>query len=164
MVPGRSLMSKTSGFYQLKQVLIYMGIVTRSIHAAHRYWAALARAYSKLWLDRNLDRPFLVEMKKAPHNWIRMRLRILRRDRYRCRGCDKKAGEVTLRVHQIRPGVSHPDDVLTLCIGCRSLAKNLELKGINIPDFLRHLWRHLHRPVEPNYAQRKILHAGNSRS
>lgn len=141
-----------------------MGIVTRSIHAAHRYWAALAWGYSKLWVNRTLDRPFIVEPKENPRTWIRMRLRILHRDRYRCRGCDKKAREVTLRIHQIRPGVSPPEDALTLCIGCRSLAKHLELKAIDIPDFLRSLWRHLHRTVEPNYVQCETLQTGSDRS
>jgi hypothetical protein len=106
--------------------------------------------------------PFLVESKQAPRVWLRMRFRVLHRDRYRCRGCDKKAEEVTLKIHHIRPGSSQVEDVLTLCLSCRALARNLELKGVDIPDFLRYLWRHLHRRVEPKYSDLKTLKVGNN--
>jgi hypothetical protein len=53
------------------------------------------------------------------------------------------------------------EDVLTLCLSCRALARNLELKGVDIPNFLLHLWRHLHRRVEPKYSELKTLKIGN---
>jgi hypothetical protein len=82
---------------------------------------------------------------KAPQSeWSRLRMRTLRRDRSRCRGCDVKGDEITLRVHSIRSGMSHPDALLTLCIKCLDLATEKRLQGVTIPDFLRHLWRHLH--------------------
>jgi 5-methylcytosine-specific restriction endonuclease McrA len=139
-----------------------MGFVTLSVHAARNYWPILSWSCSRLWLGRNLDRPFLVESKQTPRVWLRMRFRVLHRDRYRCRGCDKKAEEVTLKIHHIRPGSSQVEDVLTLCLSCRALARNLELKGVDIPDFLRYLWRHLHRRVEPKYSDLKTLKVGNN--
>jgi hypothetical protein len=137
-----------------------MKSVTLYVKAIRNYWFALARSYS--WHNRNLERPFLVEPKETSHTWLRIRSRVLRRDRRRCRGCDRKKGEVTLKIHQIRPGAIQVGDALTLCLSCRALAKNLELKGVDIPDFLRHLWRHLHRRVEPKYAERKTLKVGNN--
>jgi 5-methylcytosine-specific restriction endonuclease McrA len=116
------------------------------------YWVALARSYSWSWRNRNFDRPFLVESKEASHTWLRLRSRVLRRDHRRCRGCDRKEGEVILKIHQIRPGASKVEDFLTICVSCRILARNLELQGLDIPDFLRLLWRYLHRPAEPKYA------------
>ena len=68
---------------------------------------------------------------------------------------------MTLKIHQIRPGASQVEDFLTLCASCRVLARNLELQGLAIPDFLRLLWRDLHRPAEPKYAQCQTLKIGN---
>jgi 5-methylcytosine-specific restriction endonuclease McrA len=139
-----------------------MKFVTLYIKAIRNYWFAPARSYSRSWRNRNFDRLYLVEAKETPHTWLRMRSRVLRRDHRRCRGCDRKEGEVALKIHQIRPGASQVEDVLTLCVSCRILARNLELQGLDIPDFLRLLWRHLHRPTEPKYAQRQTLKIGNN--
>jgi 5-methylcytosine-specific restriction endonuclease McrA len=138
-----------------------MRILTSSVYVARNYWSFLSWSCSRLWLSRNLDRPFLVESNNTPHLWLRMRRRILRRDRYRCRGCDKKAEEVTLKIHAIRPDSLGVEDLLTLCLSCRALAGNLELRGVNIPDFLRHLWSHLHPRVEHQHAELKELRAGS---
>jgi 5-methylcytosine-specific restriction endonuclease McrA len=131
------------------------------LNAVLNYWFALAGSYSRSWRNRNLDRPFLVEAKETPHTWLRLRSRVLRRDHRRCRGCDRKEGNVILKIHQIRPGASQVEDFLTLCVSCRVLARNLELQGLDIPDFLRLLWRDLHRPAEPKYAQCQTLKIGN---
>jgi hypothetical protein len=39
------------------------------------------------------------------------------------------------------------------CLSCGVLAKNLELKGVDTPDYLRLLWRHLYGPIERKYAE-----------
>jgi hypothetical protein len=130
--------------------------------AARSYWSALPTPYSNFRVRRDVDRPFLVETKDTPDRCLRMRYRVLHRDRYRCRGCDKKGKEVSLNIHQITTGFSHVDGVLTLCISCQVLANNLELKAVTIPDFLRQLWRHLHRRVEPKYSELKTLEVGNN--
>ncbi len=57
--------------------------------------------------------------------WLRMR--VLRRDRYRCRACDKKGDEITLRVCPIRPLGSHVEASVTLCASCQSLLEILRL-------------------------------------
>jgi 5-methylcytosine-specific restriction endonuclease McrA len=150
-----TIVSPLRGYCLIKFVTLY-------IKAIRNYWFAPARSYSRSWRNRNFDRPYLVEAKETPDTWLRMRSRVLRRDHRRCRGCDRKEGEVPLKIHQIRPGASQVEDVLTLCVSCRILARNLELQGLDIPDFLRLLWRHLHRPTEPKYTQRQTLKIGNN--
>jgi 5-methylcytosine-specific restriction endonuclease McrA len=150
-----TIVSPLRGYCLIKFVTLY-------IKAIRNYWFAPARSYSRSWRNRNFDRPYLVEAKETPDTWLRMRSRVLRRDHRRCRGCDRKEGEVALKIHQIRPGASQVEDVLTLCLSCRILARNLELQGLDIPDFLRLLWRHLHRPTEPKYTQRQTLKIGNN--
>ena len=71
-------------------------------------------------------------------------MKIVRRDRYRCRGCDRRGDEVTLEIHQIRPGASDMSGMLALCPRCRQLARAFQLSGDHIPDFLLQLSRHLH--------------------
>ena len=95
---------------------------------------------------------FLRDSHKAVLKWqrytrykeSRMRLRILRRDRYRCRGCDKKGDEVTLEVKQIDRYSSRPEGFLTLCTPCGDLIQKLEAKTDQIPDVLQQIWRHVY--------------------
>ncbi len=74
-------------------------------------------------------------------------MKIVRRDRYRCRGCDRKGDEVTLEIHQIFPGASEVSEMLALCTNCRAVASAFQLAGTDVPDLLRQLWRHLHHPA-----------------
>jgi hypothetical protein len=53
------------------------------------------------------------------------RMAVLKRDQYRCRACGRRAADHTdieLNVHHIRPfgrrGVTHPDNLITLCGTC----------------------------------------------
>jgi hypothetical protein len=71
-------------------------------------------------------------------------LKVVRRDRYRCRGCDRKGDEVTLDIHLIYPGATGIDAMLSLCPNCQETANALKLSSHHIPDFLRQLWRPLH--------------------
>lgn len=103
-----------------------------------------------LWLRRTprlaheIRRPFLIADNGRRSNWSGQRLKVVRRDRYRCRGCDRKGDEVTLDVHLIHPEASSIDAMLSLCPNCLELASTLKLSGNHIPDFLRQLWRLLH--------------------
>jgi hypothetical protein len=74
----------------------------------------------------------------------KIRLRILRRDRYRCRGCDKSGDEITLTLHQIQPETSTLEEVLTLCTRCQDLAAQRNLNANYVSEFLRQLWCQLY--------------------
>lgn len=69
------------------------------------------------------------ENRNARHDCHWLRMRVLRRDRYRCRACDRKGDEITLCVYPIRPLRSHVETMVTLCAGCQSLLENLRLDG-----------------------------------
>jgi hypothetical protein len=87
--------------------------------------------------------------KELECKWSRLRMRALSRDRSRCRGCDTKGDEVTLRIHPIRRDASDLNGLVTLCVKCGDLANNQKLEGSSIPEFLRHLWRHIHHRGQP---------------
>ena len=87
--------------------------------------------------------------KKLECKWSRLRMRALSRDRSRCRGCDTKGDEVTLRIHPIRPDASNLSGLVALCVKCDELANDKKLQGASIPEFLRHLWRHIHHRGQP---------------
>lgn len=91
----------------------------------------------------------LTDPKEPECKWTRLRMRALSRDRSRCRGCDTKGDEVTLRIHLIRPDASDLAAWVTLCVKCDELAKDKKLEGISIPEFLRHLWRYIYHRNEP---------------
>lgn len=83
------------------------------------------------------------------HKYLRrkqsqLRLKVLRRDRYRCRGCDKKGDEVTLGIHQLHRDGSKSDDFLTFCAPCQDLVRKLDLGTYPLHDVLRLLWGHLY--------------------
>lgn len=73
---------------------------------------------------------------------------VVRRDRYRCRGCDKTGDEITLRVFPIRGDLSLAKEMITLCTRCHGLVIDTGLTANEIPDFLRQLWYCLHHADE----------------
>jgi hypothetical protein len=120
--------------------------IAPSIYHLFRKPIALFAPSSPSISEQQSRRPILIGRKELQSNWPRLRMRVLHRDRSRCRGCDKKGDEVTLCIHLIRPDASGMDAIVTLCIKCSDLAIENRLEGDVIPDFLRHLWFHLHHP------------------
>lgn len=78
-------------------------------------------------------------------NPSRMRLQVLQRDRYRCRGCNRTGDEITLEVRQIRPGATGVDEMVTLCTPCRHLVEQWNIAASSGPEFLLQLWNHAGR-------------------
>jgi hypothetical protein len=72
-------------------------------------------------------------------NTSRMRLQVLRRDRYKCRGCNLAGDEIILEVQQIRPRASTVDELLTLCVHCRNLAEQRKITTDSAREFLQQL-------------------------
>ena len=89
-----------------------------------------------------------IRAEKAERLWPRLRMRALRRDHSRCRGCDRKGDEITLYIHLIEAGGHDLDAMVTLCTQCEHLASEMKLQSASIPDFLQQLWRHLHHPEQ----------------
>lgn len=75
-----------------------------------------------------------------------LRRRVLRRDHYRCRGCDRDEREVTVAAHLIRPDAGDERDMLTLCRRCFAIADEAKIVASHTPEFLQKLWRVLHAP------------------
>jgi hypothetical protein len=101
-------------------------------------------SFLRLWSLSPIDQQFMTVSKDRRSDGQQQKLKIIRRDRYRCRGCDKRGDEVSLGVHPIRPELSNGTGMLALCANCQRLANAIGLSGIDIPDFLRQLWRHLY--------------------
>jgi hypothetical protein len=91
-----------------------------------------------------LDRRSLAEVRDSHSIQSKIRLRILRRDHYRCRGCDMSGDEITLTLRQIHPAASRPEEVLTLCTRCQDLAAQRNLNANQVSEFLRYLWCQLY--------------------
>jgi hypothetical protein len=72
------------------------------------------------------------------------RRRVLRRDRYRCRGCDRDEREVAIAVHLVNPDTKDERDMLTLCRGCFAIVSQTKIVASHSPEFLRKLWTVLH--------------------
>lgn len=72
------------------------------------------------------------------------RRRVLRRDRYRCRGCDRDEREATVAVHSVNPSTEDEQDMLTLCRGCFEIVSQANIVASHTPEFLFKLWRVLH--------------------
>jgi len=125
---------------------IYPMRIAPSIYDLFRKPIAFFAPSSPSISEQQSPRPILIGRKELQSNWPRLRMRVLHRDRSRCRGCDKKGDEVTLCIHLIRPDASGMDAIVTLCIKCSDLAIENGLESDVIPHFLRHLWRHLHHP------------------
>lgn len=85
----------------------------------------------------------LAQSGRAAHTqFSRLRVKILRRDRFRCRGCDKKGDEITLSFYCLDANAPQQERALTLCVKCHEIATKAQLTGRSLPDFLRNLWRH----------------------
>lgn len=91
----------------------------------------------------------------------RLRIKVLRRDRYRCRGCDKKGDEITLSLYRLEEPVLRPDRAISLCVPCHEVATQERLTGRSLPDFLRNLWRH-RLPEHNNGPRRLAVQSGGS--
>lgn len=92
------------------------------------------------------------KQKRARRHQSRTRLRVLRRDYYRCRGCDKTGDEVTLEIHKIQSDSFDTENLITLCTACLGLVERLRLSADQIPDLLRQLWAHLYPRRDNNVA------------
>ncbi|QHS50421.1 hypothetical protein [Edaphobacter sp. 12200R-103] len=91
-----------------------------------------------------------------PRDWANRReisnrrQRVLRRDRYRCRGCDKDERDVTVAVHLINPDVTEEEHMLTLCKNCFAIVNRRRIIASRTPEFLLKLWAVLHsRDLSP---------------
>lgn len=85
--------------------------------------------------------------RNAQQRWARLKVRVLRRDRFRCRCCDRKGDEITLAVRSVRAGKVDQNCLLTLCVNCERIARGLGIASDSIPEFLRQLWYHLYQPM-----------------
>jgi len=101
-------------------------------------------SFLRLWPLSPIDRRVVVANKDDRSDWQQQKLKIIRRDRYRCRGCDKRGDEMSLGVYPIQPELLDVVEMLALCPNCQGLANATGLSGIDIPDFLRQLWRHVY--------------------
>jgi hypothetical protein len=126
---------------RLRQDVNVMGFIVR-FRLAVRVFALVQQRPSRSLCHLASAMPGVVTANSM--SWTRLRMKVVRRDRYRCRGCDRRGDEVTLEVHRIYPDASDIDGMLALCTNCRELAKTFHLRSDHIPDFLRQLWFHLH--------------------
>jgi hypothetical protein len=76
-----------------------------------------------------------------------LRRRVLRRDHYRCRGCDRDEREVTVAVHLVHPDAENEQDMLTLRRRCFAIVSETKIAASHTPEFLRKLWTVLHAPI-----------------
>jgi DNA-directed RNA polymerase subunit M/transcription elongation factor TFIIS len=76
---------------------------------------------------------------EARVNSSKMRLQVLRRDRYKCRSCNRAGDEVTLEMRQIRPSASTIEEMLTLCVHCGNLVDQWNLTAGSDLEFLEQL-------------------------
>jgi hypothetical protein len=124
----------------------FMEVMIRMLRTGQFLRSAFQRSYRVSLLERSAVRPSLVNARPAVLHGPRLK-RVLCRDRFRCRGCDKKGDDIAVSVHHIRPDVSQIEGMLTLCTSCQALARGRNLSGDDIPDFLRCLWHCLHHPL-----------------
>ncbi len=142
-VPPRDSAVKQTRSY--KQAIAFPSGSVMEFTIRFRQAAQMLRLFERLRLGSQCNRPNPAIDSRL--NWSGQRMKVVRRDRYRCRGCDRRGDEVTLEIHQICPGASDMAGMLALCPNCRELANAFQLSGDHIPDFLRQLWRHLHHSV-----------------
>jgi hypothetical protein len=124
-----------------------MQIILRCIQISQILRAAMCWLSPNSSLSQVTSRRFLMKAGPEASNRSRLRAQVLRRDRYRCRGCDKKGDEITLAIHGIEPNVAEAESMVTLCMNCQALARTHKLKGHSLPEFLRRLWYCLHHPA-----------------
>jgi len=60
-------------------------------------------------------------------NPSKIRLNVLRRDRYRCKRCGQTGDEVTLDVLRTGPEASSIEAMITLCAHCRDLVEQWQM-------------------------------------
>jgi hypothetical protein len=72
---------------------------------------------------------------------------VLRRDHYRCRGCDRYEREVTVAVHLVHPDAEDEQDMLILCRRCFAIVSETKIAASHTPEFLRKLWTVLYAPI-----------------
>ena len=125
----------------------FMEVIIRLLRAGQILKSVFHHSYRVSLLDRSAARLSLVNARPAVRQGSRLK-RVLYRDRFRCRGCDKKGDDIAVTVHYIRPDVSQIEGKLTLCTSCQALARRRELSWVDIPDFLRCLWHCLHHPIQ----------------
>jgi hypothetical protein len=104
--------------------------------------AASSRSHAKSWFATIACKLLTPRNSPSTISWSKLRIRTIRRDHYRCRGCDKRGDEITLLIRCIHPNVAHPNGVVTLCPRCEALVRHHSITGQNIPQFLQVLWRH----------------------
>jgi len=83
--------------------------------------------------------PFRAKQTDASMTSSMLRLHVMRRDHYRCRGCGKMGDEITLEVRRIKPDASDSNAMLTLCVHCRKLVEQGSLAATSSSEFLQHL-------------------------
>jgi hypothetical protein len=90
-----------------------------------------------------------------------LRERVLERDRFRCRGCDKRSALV---VHH-RDRRNRANFLVTLCIGCHMRIHRSSGLSSWFSEILGSLWHELHPndPVQLQLAFRKAKKKGNSK-
>lgn len=154
-VPPRNFAVKQAG--SCRQAIASLSGPVMEFTIRFRQAAQMFGLLQRLRRGSQGKRPSLVI--DSPLSWSGQRMKVVRRDRYRCRGCDRRGDEVTLEIHQICPGASDIAGMLALCPNCRELANTFQLSGDHIPDFLRHLWRHLHHST-PNASPTRTIAEG----
>ncbi len=107
-----------------------MEIIGRFEHAANKIRPTIIR-----W-DSTPQCPKYVASSPSPS---KLRLCVLLRDHSQCRNCHLPGDEVTLEVRPIRPGASGIEEMLTLCVRCRSLVDDSNITGSNVFEFLQNL-------------------------
>jgi hypothetical protein len=135
-----SEISETACLYQLAILALTHKKVCFMNIAGNLYYVLRGMAFQLFSLS------FHVRNEDIDPRLARLSRRVLRRDGWRCRGCDKKRTEVVLVVHRIRPGTRKLDEAVALCMPCKAVAEEKNLSGLDTPDFLRYLWCHLHNP------------------
>jgi len=83
--------------------------------------------------------------------------KILRRDHFRCRGCDRSGDGIEILVYPIYPGALHPHHMLTLCVNCVYVVELQGFLAASVPEFLRYLWSAA-KPLnsEPKHEEQRL--------
>lgn len=106
-------------------------------------WQQRAIVYRHSTPFRLLSKTFptsTINLEAGKYDISRLRMKTIRRDRSRCRCCDRKGDEVILEVVAICCNNIRLDMLLSLCPACIDLAKSLNPKVASIPEFLKILW------------------------
>lgn len=89
-------------------------------------------------------------------DWPRVRMHVLRRDRYRCVACHREGDEITLHVDAIRSLALSCGGLITLCEPCHHAAQDLRIAGNNVHGFLRSLWSQLRPAYQPPLLESRL--------